>query len=208
MENRPDGSGAVIVIAVILLLLCLGLGGGFLFFFSRQQMALAAQAERDLLAEAQARLELERAHAEAAAAAAKAASQEKAADIEPSAIEAAVKEVLSTQQKAWNEGNVDAFMEHYWKSDDLTFSSEGKTTRGWNATLARYRERYPTPEKMGRLTFGDLEITPLGSSAALILGKWNLEREGDPIGGNFSLVVRKFDDRWLIVHDHTSRTKE
>jgi hypothetical protein len=181
MENRPDGSGAVIVVAVILLLLCLGLGGGVLFFFSRQQMARAAQMERDLLAEAQAQLEVERAQAEATAAAAKGASQEKAADIEPSSVEAAVKEVLSTQQKAWNEGNIDEFMEHYWKSDDLTFSSEGKTTRGWNATLARYRERYPTPEKMGRLTFGDLEITPLGSSAALVLGKWNLERAGDPI---------------------------
>ena len=208
MENRPDGSGVVIAIAVILLLLFLGLGGGVLFFFSRQQMARAALAERDLLAAAQAQLELERAHADAAAVAAKAASQEKAADIEPSSIKAAIKGVLSTQQKAWNEGNIDAFMEHYWKSDDLTFSSEGKTTRSWNATLARYRERYPTRETMGRITFGDLEITPLGSSAALVLGKWNLEREGDPIGGNFSLVIRKFDDRWLIVHDHTSRTKE
>ena len=52
------------------------------------------------------------------------------------------------------------------------------------------------------------EITPLGDSAALVLGQWNVERESEPLSGNFSLVVRKFDDRWLIVHDHTSRSTE
>jgi len=205
MENRPDSSGAVIVVAVILILLFLGVGGGVLFFVSRQQMTRAAQVERELLLEAQARLEMER--AEAAAAAAKGAAQGKGEVIDPVTMEAAIKDVLTTQQKAWNEGNIDVFMEHYWKSDELTFSSEGKTTRGWNSTLTRYRERYPTPEKMGRLTFDGLEIKPLGSSAALVLGKWNLEREKEPVGGNFSLVVRKIDGRWLIVHDHTSRTK-
>jgi ketosteroid isomerase-like protein len=96
-------------------------------------------------------------------------------------------------------------MEHYWNSDELTFSSEGKTTRGWTETLNRYRERYPTREKMGQVEFSNLEITPLGDSAALVLGQWNLQRESEPLSGNFSLVVRKLDDRWLIVHDHTSR---
>ena len=99
-------------------------------------------------------------------------------------------------------------MEHYWKSEALTFSSGGKTTRGWAETLNRYRERYPTPEKMGRLRLSGLEITPLGDSAALVLGQWNVERESEPLSGNFSLVVRKFDDRWLIIHDHTSRKTE
>src|SRR5215813_10405555 len=50
----------------------------------------------------------------------------------------AVKKVLHAQQEAWDGGDVRAFMEHYWKSDDLTFSSGGKTTRGWQATLDGY----------------------------------------------------------------------
>jgi beta-aspartyl-peptidase (threonine type) len=99
-------------------------------------------------------------------------------------------------------------MEHYWNSEDLTFSSGGKTTRGWNETLAGYRERYPTPEKMGRVTFSELDITPLGNSAALVLGRWNLERESEPLTGSFTLVFRKFAGRWLIVHDHTSRSMD
>jgi hypothetical protein len=61
---------------------------------------------------------------------------------------------------------------------------------------------------MGRLSFAGLEITPLGDSAALVLGQWRVQRESEPISGNFSLVLRKFNDRWWIVHDHTSRLKD
>ena len=59
-------------------------------------------------------------------------------------------------------------------------------------------------ERMGKLVFARLEVTALSNEAALVLGRWHLEREPEPIGGNFSLVFRRIDDRWLIVHDHTS----
>lgn len=116
--------------------------------------------------------------------------------------------VLRLQAEAWNAGQIDRFMEHYWKSDELTFSAGGQTTRGWQNTLDRYRQRYPTIEKMVRLTFAELEVQPLGDAAALVLGQWHLARDGDALGGNFSLIVRKIDGRWLIVHDHTSRAEK
>lgn len=125
----------------------------------------------------------------------------------------AVQSVLRAQEAAWNRGDIPAFMEHYWKSDDLTFSSGGKTTRGWQATLDNYRKRYPTRDAMGRVSFSELEITPLGGfsdedGAAMVLGRWQLDRESEPVGGNFTLVFRKIDGRWVIVHDHTSRAAE
>src|SRR5262245_8008182 len=105
--------------------------------------------------------------------------------------------ILKEQATAWNRGDIDAFMEHYWKSDEVTFSSGGQTTRGWKSTKENYQRRYPTREKMGQLTFSQLEITPLGDAAALVLGRWRLERES-PVGGNFSLVLRKLDGKWVI----------
>jgi beta-aspartyl-peptidase (threonine type) len=95
-------------------------------------------------------------------------------------------------------------MEHYWKSDSLTFSSDGQTTRGWRATKDNYRRRYPTRDQMGTLSFSQLEITPIGVEGVLVLGNWRLDR-ASPVFGNFSLVLRRIDGRWLIVHDHTSR---
>ena len=99
-------------------------------------------------------------------------------------------------------------MADYWKSDDLTFSSEGTTTQGWDSTLANYRRRYPTKEQMGQVRFHHLEVFALGPDTALVLGQWTLDRKANPIGGNFSLVFQKIQGQWRIVHDHTSRTPE
>lgn len=120
----------------------------------------------------------------------------------------AINKILHTQAAAWNRGDIDAFMEYYWKSKALTFSSGGATKRGWEETKANYKRRYPTREKMGRLSFAEIEVTPLAESAALVLGQWRLRRKPAPIGGNFSLVFRRIGGRWLIVHDHTSRQPE
>ncbi|MCP4510382.1 MAG: DUF4440 domain-containing protein [Fuerstiella sp.] len=115
-----------------------------------------------------------------------------------------IKSLIANQAEAWNRGDIDKFMESYWKSEKLTFSSGGRTTRGWQATKDGYHQRYPTREQMGLLTFSELEVTPFGD-AALVLGRWHLKRDSEPVGGNFSLTFRLIDGQWLIVHDHTSR---
>jgi ketosteroid isomerase-like protein len=120
---------------------------------------------------------------------------------------AAIEAVLYDQADAWNRGDIDVFMEGYWKSDKLSFSSNGKVTRGWQATMDSYKKRYPTRDTMGKLKFSQLEISPIGDEGALVLGNWHLER-GEPVGGNFSLVMRKIDGKWRIVHDHTSRAEK
>jgi beta-aspartyl-peptidase (threonine type) len=208
MNDGTDNSGVVVAIGVILILLLIG-GAGICFVVGRQHMALA-QADQARLAEAQARIDAEqvRAKAELAVSSATIADDKKTSFGQGDSIRAVVQSILRAQEDAWNRSDIDAFMEHYWKSELLTFSSGGKTTRGWKQTLNRYRERYPTSEKMGQLKFSGLEITPLSESAALVLGQWNLNRESEPLSGNFSLVVRKFEDRWLIIHDHTSRTMD
>jgi beta-aspartyl-peptidase (threonine type) len=121
----------------------------------------------------------------------------------------AIRQVLDEQAAAWNRGDLEAFMDGYWRSEDLVFTSGGNVQRGWQTTLDRYRASYGTsPETMGRLTFSDLEIHPLGDGAAWALGRWALDDAGgQTMGGVFSLVFRRFDGRWLIVHDHTSSSE-
>ena len=115
-----------------------------------------------------------------------------------------IRTLLDSQAMAWNAGNIEAFMEPYWQSPDLTFSSGGKVTRGWDDTMAGYKARYPTRDAMGQLAFDAIEVLPKGRDVALVLGRWHLER-AEPVGGAFTLVMRKDSGRWVIVHDHTSR---
>lgn len=114
-----------------------------------------------------------------------------------------VVDILSKQQDAWNRGDIEGFMEGYWRSSDLTFSSGGVVQRGWHATRDRYLSRYPNRAAMGRLRFSDLEVIPIAPGSLLVLGRWHLERE-EPIGGAFSLVFAQKEGSWVIVHDHTS----
>ncbi|MFO1063756.1 MAG: nuclear transport factor 2 family protein [Pirellulales bacterium] len=118
-----------------------------------------------------------------------------------------IRQTLDKQIEAWNSGDIDGFMTTYWKSDSLTFSSGGSTTRGWQATLDRYKNKYNSREKMGTLRFGELEIQTLSDHVALVLGTWHLTLKPENMEGNFSLVMKKFDGIWLIVHDHSSLKK-
>ncbi|MEO9930275.1 isoaspartyl peptidase/L-asparaginase [Rhodopirellula bahusiensis] len=120
------------------------------------------------------------------------------------ATESEITALIQQQASDWNAGDVDAFMNVYWKSDQLTFSSGGDVTRGFDATMQRYKKRYPTSKEMGKLTFTELEFLPLGDAAMQVLGVWKLERD-EPMGGRFTLVFQRFAEGWRIVHDHTSK---
>lgn len=120
--------------------------------------------------------------------------------------EDAVEHVLHTQQDAWNRYDLEAFMAGYWNSPDLTFFSGAKETRGWQATIDRYRTTYQsTGHEMGKLEFSGLRVEILGLDAAFVRGAWHLTMsDGKTPHGVFTLVFRKFPEGWKIVHDHTS----
>jgi len=113
-------------------------------------------------------------------------------------------ELLRWQQDAWNRGDIDAFMDGYLESDDITFSGSSGTKRGWTTIKERFKRRYPDRAAMGRTDFSDLELIELGPDAALVTGKWRVTRDEDPIGGVFSVVLRRYADGWRVIHDHTS----
>jgi uncharacterized protein (TIGR02246 family) len=115
-----------------------------------------------------------------------------------------IRAVLHAQQDAWNRGDIDGFMSGYARSGSTTFVSEDAVRRGWETVRARYLKKYSDRAKMGRLTFSDLEITPISADAAVVLGRWKLRRAQDRPRGRFTLIFRKTADGWRIVHDHTS----
>lgn len=118
----------------------------------------------------------------------------------------AIQEQIDEQARAWNNGDIDAFMQTYWHSDSLRFASGGAVRRGWQETLERYKAAYPSREAMGTLSFEDLDLRRLSPSWAMAFGRFRLKRE-DPLPdltGLFTLIFEKKDEGWVIVHDHTS----
>jgi ketosteroid isomerase-like protein len=118
--------------------------------------------------------------------------------------QAAIRAVIDSQRDAWNRGDIEGYMAGYDRSPTTIFVSGNNVTRGWQTVLDRYKKNYDSREKMGVLTFSDLEITLLSKDAALVLGRWRLKRANDEPHGTFTLLFRKTKAGWKIIHDHTS----
>ena len=143
--------------------------------------------------------------------------------------EAQIRSVLDAQATDWNRGAIESFVQGYWKSDDTVFVGASGVKRGWQSILDRYRREYPDRKAMGHLAFSNLEVHVTCADSAYAVGEFELERQAkgesevkaesksaakaevvpdsktEKLSGFFTLYLRKFSDKWLIVADHTTR---
>ena len=116
----------------------------------------------------------------------------------------AIRKVLNDQVAAWNNGNIDQFMEGYWKNDSLMFIGKNGINWGWQKTLENYKKGYPDTATMGKLSFDLLVVKKLSDEYYFIVGKWHLKRSIGDVGRHYDLVFRKINGKWYIISDHTS----
>ncbi len=123
----------------------------------------------------------------------------------PSSEEAAIRAVLTDQMNAWNKGDLETYMKGYWDSPELAFVGNSSEVRGFKETLERYRKAYQGPGKeMGQLDFPEMRVVVLSADAAYATGKFHLKMSnGKEPTGRFTVILRKFQDGWKIVHDHS-----
>lgn len=112
--------------------------------------------------------------------------------------------LLEKQVAAWNKGNLEEFMETYWKSEELSFVGSGGPTYGWDSTLANYKKRYPDKAAMGKLNFTVLKTSKIDRKTIFVIGKFELIREIGDLSGHYTLVIQKIKNEWLIISDHSS----
>jgi ketosteroid isomerase-like protein len=115
--------------------------------------------------------------------------------------------VMSLQQDAWNNGDIDSFMQGYLKSEELVFSGKSGPIYGWENTRKRYYSSYPNTQIMGKLNFTVKKIKSISLNSAYLIGEYYLKRSTEDSYGHFTLLWKKVDDNWLIVSDHTSAVK-
>ncbi len=111
---------------------------------------------------------------------------------------------INIQKNAWNNGDLNLFMETYWHNDSLMFIGKSGVTYGWQNTLNNYKRGYPDTAAMGKLGFDILHVKRLSVMYFSVVGKWKLTRSIGNIGGHFTLLFKKIKNKWLIVSDHSS----
>jgi len=115
-----------------------------------------------------------------------------------------IKNLLETQRQAWNNYDIEGFMEGYWKSDELKFYGSGGVIHGWDNTLARYKKAYPTKEHFGTLEFVLNDISIIDKGAYYVLGEFHLKRSVGNADGIFMLILKKINGEWKIIADTSS----
>lgn len=115
--------------------------------------------------------------------------------------EDAIRKVMADQQEAWNNYDLESFMQGYWNSEDLKFYGSDGVTHGWNNTLERYKKGYPSKEHTGTLKFVIKEITNIDSASYYVLGEYHLERSMGNADGIFMIIFKKIDGHWKIIAD-------
>ena len=111
--------------------------------------------------------------------------------------------IMNAQESAWNNGDIEQYMQGYWRSEQLKFVGKKGIKYGWQATLDNYKKSYSSKEKMGKLKFENIEIE-VNNNTAFVLGKWKITLEDQVVEGYYSLLWKKIDQHWRIVIDHSS----
>jgi ketosteroid isomerase-like protein len=118
--------------------------------------------------------------------------------------ESAIRSVLQKQENEWNKGNLENYMQGYWKNDSVMFIGKSGITYGWQKTLNNYKKGYPNKEAMGKLNFTLLEMKPISKEYYFVVGQWHLQRTIGDLQGIFTLLFKKINGKWFIVADHSS----
>lgn len=118
--------------------------------------------------------------------------------------EIAIRQLLDKQTQAWNRGDIETFMETYWKSDSLMFIGKSGVTYGWTNTLNNYKKGYPDTTAMGKLSLDILLIKRLSFQYFQVIGKWHLQRSIGDLSGHYTLLIKKIKGKWVIISDHSS----
>jgi len=115
--------------------------------------------------------------------------------------EARIRLVMKQQETAWNNHDLEGFMQGYWKSDSLKFYGSNGLTKGWENTLANYKKGYPTKAESGTLNFVINDISKIEGDNYWVMGEYHLKRQVGDANGVFIIIFKKINGDWKIVAD-------
>ncbi|MBY0422623.1 MAG: DUF4440 domain-containing protein, partial [Parvularculaceae bacterium] len=110
-----------------------------------------------------------------------------------------VKSTVMAQAAAWNDGDLQGFMNGFWNDPGFVFIAGSTVTRGWQETYKRYRDSYGESGDLGRLQYTDLDAKMLTPESASVVGRYAFSRGAASSAGALTLVLRRFEGAWRVV---------
>ncbi|NRD19220.1 nuclear transport factor 2 family protein [Winogradskyella eckloniae] len=109
--------------------------------------------------------------------------------------------VMNAQEIAWNNHDLEGFMQGYWKNDELKFYGSKGLTKGWAQTLANYKKGYPTAAETGTLKFVVNDVSQIEENNYWVMGEYHLKRKAGDANGIFMIIFKKINGKWKIIAD-------
>lgn len=105
---------------------------------------------------------------------------------------AAILGVVARMEAAWNRGDFRGYMWGF-QYPDVVFVSGGKFRDGWQGSLDQYIRDYGGGDagRRGKLHFYDMKVELLAPDAAMLIGRYRLERRGRVTEGINTRLFRK-----------------
>jgi ketosteroid isomerase-like protein len=125
---------------------------------------------------------------------------------DPRAIQAhdEIQKLILTMIDRWNAHDIDGYMEGAWKSKDFVMVIDAQEIRGWAEALAAYKRGYSDPSTMGTVVCEGLESQLVTPEVAFVLMRWTAYLKGGKILGTSTMVIRKFQEGWKVISDHST----
>jgi len=120
--------------------------------------------------------------------------------------EAEIRALIDKLETDWNGGDMSAYLDAYWNSEELSLMFGGNAVRGWQALSDLFSGTWTTEEAMGDVHTNNVAVRFPGPDMAIASGGFEHQFPDIKIVGAFTHVLRRTDDgSWMIVHEHTSR---
>jgi uncharacterized protein (TIGR02246 family) len=117
-----------------------------------------------------------------------------------------VYEVLLKMLDRWNAHDIEGYTDVYWKSPELLVVVCSDQYNGWQQLHDSYVNGYPGATAMGFIQPKRIQVRLLKPDLALALTWWSVSfpSSKQPVVGNSTMNVQKFDDGWKVIASHTS----
>ena len=116
-------------------------------------------------------------------------------------LEDMIKNLLAANAAAWNEGNLDAFMNGYVNTADLMLIDDAIVTAGWSHVRKTFEKDVAASGEMGRLAFSKLDVRMTSDDVASIVGRYSLARTTGTKSGVVTIVMKQTGGQWRIAQE-------